>query len=132
MTIADISIIKQGEARLALLARASLLAWLRRWSTTSPATKSCASSCPRSPTWRRWTLWIEGRKLRPVAVAAVTAALERRAVAATSGREWLEGGIPAALAAGEPSSSPIVRRRPWPRTASITSLCCTPAGQPRR
>jgi len=100
-TIADISLIKRGEARLALLARASLLLAAPLVDDV-PCDEVLRLFVPAFADLAALDLLDARRHLRPMAAAAVTAALERRAVAATARLEWLEGGIPAALADGAP------------------------------
>jgi PAS domain S-box-containing protein len=100
-TLVDISLIKRSEARLALLARASLL-------LAAPL----VDDVPCDEVLRLLVAdfadlaaldLLDGRgQLRPVSLACSSMALERRASATAPNARWLEAGIPAALADGEP------------------------------
>jgi PAS domain S-box-containing protein len=100
-TLADISLIKRSEVRLGLLARASLL-------LAAPL----VDDVPYDEVLRLLVadfadlaaldLLDANGRLRPVSLACSSMALERRAAALAPSAGWLEAGIPAALAGGEP------------------------------
>jgi PAS domain S-box-containing protein len=100
-TLADISLIKRGEARLALLARASLLLAAPLVDDV-PCDEVLRLLVSDFADLAALDLLDERGQLRPVSLACSSMALERRASATAPNARWLEAGIPAALAGGEP------------------------------